>query len=1024
MSSFRSYLFKLGLPLLLLWAFPLKAQQTDLDHARTYLLAGQIEQLGETLNDLENEIHQASPVEQFEYYTLKCEYAHFQGLDRASFLSTLETIRQTNFPQSISHKATVLLLAKAAGYERLEEVLTERLAISMIDSLKVSGEKYEVLQAQLGIYLMDNLHDNGRYVELVERGKQVISVLEKYAFKHGLVEAHMLVAMGYGDLKAYTNALEEARKALEYYEQTPQVLVESTIVLYDLLSLIYNELGQYKLAESFGLKAVTLAADEEDLYEQITLNLNMGGFYGEKKGRLKSALEWFSKCEVLAEGLTKPDPFLLSRISQARAVAFLNEKEYDSAAVHINKALKVAENLDGQNDYLISLYITLSQTYGDPLNKKSNPFRANFYMQKARQLAQSMPLQSRLAGELELVGATNLILQGLNDSAVHVMNNFISREEKRLDEQRVITNRDLNLLFSAYVNKATGWFRKYDLIPPALEDSMRVMSKKAMARYRVQKDPFTDQRAALRIVIDVMMEYVLRYWMDVAQGPEIDLIASVFQMKHDALSLRLDRAGAVNQEDYDSVQVQLTSLKNLEAYYSKELLLTNTDEYLARVQDQLFEIRTQLASLKQEEKPSLTSYRDIEQLKNSLKPNELYIDWFVGYGHCYGLFVTDKEHKLIRKRVINTPFKNDLNSLAKLIGREGVLELNAQKQDETYELLTKYYQILFEDATEMLQGRDRLIISPHGVLQQLPFELLVTSDTTTTTPVFLMEEKDIRYTYSWEYLVNRDSSEQVKGNASFAAFVLDEFEKPDTTEYLRDNAADLENLTPLPFAAGELNYLQDNFQVKSFGKGDCSEDALKTELPKFDVLHFGTHAMLNNDYPQYSFLLFESGEGMGNEGMLDIAEIMNLDIDADLVVLSACNTGSSQSFGQNGMISMAYAFQYAGAGAVVTSKWKIPDQSSFELMTYFYEHLALGERKSEALKNAKLDYLENQTDELKKHPYYWAGFVLVGDDKPVRLKAASSTKDILMILALVFILTLTLFMYMSYRQKLPRPKPA
>ena len=108
-----------------------------------------------------------------------------------------------------------------------------------------------------------------------------------------------------------------------------------------------------------------------------------------------------------------------------------------------------------------------------------------------------------------------------------------------------------------------------------------------------------------------------------------------------------------------------------------------------------------------------------------------------------------------------------------------------------------------------------------------------------------------------------------------------------------------------------------------------------------------------------------------------------MQLDAELVVLSACNTGVGRLHKGEGMLSLARAFKYSGAKSLVTSLWSVSDFSTKELMLLFYQYLKKGEGKHVALQKAKLAYLEKYNDPLFSHPFYWSGFNMVGDTTAV-----------------------------------------
>jgi CHAT domain-containing protein len=160
------------------------------------------------------------------------------------------------------------------------------------------------------------------------------------------------------------------------------------------------------------------------------------------------------------------------------------------------------------------------------------------------------------------------------------------------------------------------------------------------------------------------------------------------------------------------------------------------------------------------------------------------------------------------------------------------------------------------------------------------------------------------------------------------------------------------------------------------------------DLSQYRILHFATHAVLGDKVGRFSqpALVLSRREGKGKEGLLQFSDILELKLNADLVVLSACDTGLGKLREGEGIIGLTRAFLYAGASSTVVSLWKVEDQSTSLLMEQFHLRLKQGVSKAEALRQAKLEIL-NSTIDLKAigtrqslaAPFYWAPFILVGD---------------------------------------------
>jgi CHAT domain-containing protein len=157
--------------------------------------------------------------------------------------------------------------------------------------------------------------------------------------------------------------------------------------------------------------------------------------------------------------------------------------------------------------------------------------------------------------------------------------------------------------------------------------------------------------------------------------------------------------------------------------------------------------------------------------------------------------------------------------------------------------------------------------------------------------------------------------------------------------------------------------------------GVRDEEALKSQdLSRFRILHFATHGFFDDEHWWRSALLFQAGSGGSEDGLLQPFDIMGLKLNSDLVVLSACQSGSGRLEKGEGLMGFSSAFINAGANAVLSSLWSIPDRSATVFMDRFYARLAGGMTVGAALKLAKNDMLRSEY----RHPRHWASFVLAG----------------------------------------------
>lgn len=306
------------------------------------------------------------------------------------------------------------------------------------------------------------------------------------------------------------------------------------------------------------------------------------------------------------------------------------------------------------------------------------------------------------------------------------------------------------------------------------------------------------------------------------------------------------------------------------------------------------------------------------------------------------------------------------------------------KRDLTFRPTSrKLYDLLLSPARAELKGKPTLVIVPDGPLWELPFQAL--QDTSGRD---LIEDHALSYAPSLTVLREMSRLRKKKVDASSTRLLAmgNPFLGKATVERLKMERRD-EQLDPLPEAEREVKTLAQLYgagQSKVYIGADAREDRLKSEAGRFSVLHLATHGILNDASPMYSqVVLAQSAEGAGEDGLLEAWEIMKLDLHADLVVLSACETGRGRVGAGEGMIGLTWALFVAGSPTTLVSQWKVESASTTELMLEFHRNLRRGIKDTrqrvstaKALQDAAFKVLRRSE---YRHPFYWAGFVVVGD---------------------------------------------
>jgi len=192
-------------------------------------------------------------------------------------------------------------------------------------------------------------------------------------------------------------------------------------------------------------------------------------------------------------------------------------------------------------------------------------------------------------------------------------------------------------------------------------------------------------------------------------------------------------------------------------------------------------------------------------------------------------------------------------------------------------------------------------------------------------------------------------------------------------------------LPRLPFSRREADAIlavtPDGLGTKAVDFDANRETATSPELAQYRIVHFATHGLLDSQHPELSGLVLSlvDSRGHGKDGFLQLEDIYNLNLPADLVVLSACETGLGKEINGEGLIGLTRGFMYAGATRVVSSLWRVDDFATAKLMKAFYASMEQdGRRPAQALREAQLSLLE---DRRWSAPYYWAGFTIQGEWK-------------------------------------------
>jgi len=441
------------------------------------------------------------------------------------------------------------------------------------------------------------------------------------------------------------------------------------------------------------------------------------------------------------------------------------------------------------------------------------------------------------------------------------------------------------------------------------------------------------------------------------------------------LPAELTLARKRNDADYDRVQGQIAEL-------NPDKDSAQIDQHLARLRELRSE-RDQIAQKIRKSSPHLAALQYPQPLsaaeaKKSLDAGTVLLSYSVGKDHTT-LFVLRADEAGSGLSVFHLPEGED--ALQERVGelRKEIISWDRSSRDEFRKQAHQLYDLLIAPAESLLKAGDRILISPDGPLDTLPFATLLRSDNQ-----YLVQWKPLHTVLS-ATLYSEIKNQRSKTSYDVDLVAFGDPLYPATEKQPGEVRSATERgfkLSSLPFSRIEVNAIMKLYPARNriYLGAAATEEHAKEVGKSARYLHFATHAMVDERFPLNSALVLtipeKPAEGQEN-GLLQAWEIFEqMRINADLVTLSACDTALGKEVAGEGLIGLTRAFQYAGAHSVLASLWRIPDASTSEFMKRFYGYLKQGQSKDEALRHAQSDLMHLPQF---ARPLYWAGFVLSGD---------------------------------------------
>jgi CHAT domain-containing protein/Tfp pilus assembly protein PilF len=417
--------------------------------------------------------------------------------------------------------------------------------------------------------------------------------------------------------------------------------------------------------------------------------------------------------------------------------------------------------------------------------------------------------------------------------------------------------------------------------------------------------------------------------------------------------------------------------------------------------------------------PTVISVSDIQK---KLNIGENILSLYSSGDNTYLFLINKKEFRTFETGVSKSEVNKLLSSISPYYGRNGSSAISYYNQDlfsfnagASYE----FYNKLLRVALNEIPKQEKIIIIPSSELIVLPFDFLVSGIDNESSSYSYNDKHFLIYDYDFSYSTSASAFTEEKtnhlSNSNKSLIVGDPAIDTHLNGFaerrglLEDNPGIQRNiaLLPLKYSKEEVSEIGSILNAdKILTDKNATETNFKRNAEFRSIIHLSTHSFLFNKQP---VIFFSNVADSDNDGFLEAGEIVQLKLNSDLVVLSSCNSGLGRIDESEGIIGMSKAFFEAGAKSIIVSLWEVNDKYTSRLMALFYKKLNNGLDKSEALRQAKIEFIKGYSP----NPYYWGAFVLSGDISKLRINHPFNYYNIIIGLIVLF-LVITSLLYWQY----------
>jgi CHAT domain-containing protein len=796
---------------------------------------------------------------------------------------------------------------------------------------------------------------------------------DKLSFKDSsMALQRVYYTLGYwaSELGQSTEGIDNLLISKQINESAPKRDIDFAIIIYGQLAKRYLKLEQYEESLKFNKLAHKTAEQlykKEGITEQnadyFTSNYIAISKYYLQINKPDSALIYLGKAIPLAKSEQK----ISTNILQAKCFFLL--KQWNLSEKSLNDALmEIGDKFENFSSQKPQIYLQLAQLK----HQQRQPVVALSYCQKALKVLdpqfdtnrlQNTPTVARVLMKKELLEVLQFKSKILQEMATQADNYALPCYENALFAARLIDS--IRSDYTADFDKQYLAQVSYPIYETALDIAFQLYEKEKKDAYLIDILAVMEKSKAI-----VLLNNLQRGQAETGLS-ESDRV-KMYQFRKELSTL--------DKQIFDlnakGVALTDTALRRLE---TERALLNRTHA------DFTVDIEKKYPNFAAAKSGSAAiSIADIRKL---LPQNGLYVAYFVGENSIYSLAMDAKNAK-----VFKTQNPQKLPQLVESI-RQSIRPFS-RDDDRTdiknyCESASELYDWLLKGPLSInAQKPDFLVVSPDGALNFIPLDILLTEKPTANpnyrTLPYLLQRTSVSYVPSATIWQAQKRIPHNRVSELFVGFAPQyQYNKPivavDLDKY-KDYVALAEKsgeLVDMPNARREVADISKQLGAsKTFIGASATEDNFVKYAPNFRILHLSMHAESNAKNPAFSQFIFSQNDTLSSHNRLFMNELQNQKLNADLVVLSACETGFGTLSKGEGVMSFARTFAAIGVPTSVVSLWKIPSGATENVLTKFYTYLNQRQSVVQSLRQSKLDYL--QTAALNS-PYYWAGLIPVGD---------------------------------------------